>query len=191
MKTTRNALTDASTKESDLVKRLFEKNIFRAAIAICSLAAFAAVMPVLSVVGHRRGEAAFSVPCAIGAPFTTRYVHSVARTDVDDEYRALDGALWGWEESVRSHGAGLPFEAPPSGSFAVEGGRMIVRGGRYAHRSINARVGSEAFGRTVWSIAPFSEREVYRDLPGELISLSVEVAPLCLARVIWPPTIAK
>lgn len=158
----------------------------RCALAVCALAAFALVMPTLSVVGSVRGSLAMSVPCALGAPFTTRYIHSVARTDVEDEYRALDGALWGWEERVRSHGAGLPFDAPPSGSFVVEDGRMVVRGGRTAYEEINVRIGSEALGRTVWSVAPFGEREVYRDAPGALITLSVSVAPLYRSVVMWP-----
>lgn len=164
----------------------------RIAAASAMLALYIAVMPVCVVRGKLRGgEEVFAVPCALGAPFTTRYIHSVARTPVEDEYRVLEGSLWGWEERISSHGAGLPYDAPPGGSFVVEDGVMKVRGGRVAHRVIAHRVGTGDLGANVFCAAPFGEEKVYLTLSGELVLLSAGEVPMFALRTTWPPRINR
>jgi hypothetical protein len=111
-------------------------------------------MPVnwLSITGD--GVELFS-PLPNGASFPTIYTHSVEKTPVVDEYRIVGGKIWGWEERVKSHNAGLPFSAPEHGSFVVRPDWMIVRGGRRPSDSIAYRVGNAETGRNMWELPPF------------------------------------
>ncbi|MDR3353831.1 MAG: DUF1850 domain-containing protein [Synergistaceae bacterium] len=126
----------------------------RVVTAILCGASFLAEMPVncLSITGDGVN---LSSPLPNGASFTTTYVHSVERTPVVDEYRIVGGSIWGWEERVKSHNAGLPFGAPEHGGFIVNNDWMIVRGGRRASEVIVYRVGNAEIGRNVWELPPF------------------------------------
>lgn len=70
----------------------------------------------------------FSAPTALRHTFTTRYIHSVELTPVEDEYRIIAGRLWTWEERVRSTNAGLPFDRPENGRFIESGNWMVFQG---------------------------------------------------------------
>jgi hypothetical protein len=94
-------------------------------------------------------------PVPSGASFTTTYVHSVEKTPVIDMYRIAGGKIWVWEEKVRSHNAGLPFDAPKHGSFIMDSGWMIIRGGRRSMESIAYRVGNAEIGRNTWNLPPY------------------------------------
>lgn len=126
----------------------------RTAAAVFCGALFLAEMPVncLSITGD---GVSLSAPLPNGASFTTTYVHSVEGTPVVDEYRIVGGSIWGWEERVRSHNAGLPFGAPEHGSFVVNSDWMIVRGGRRPADNIAYRVGNAEIGRNIWELPPF------------------------------------
>lgn len=69
-----------------------------------------------------------SRPSILGYPFITRYVHSVERTPVEDEYRVVGGRIWGWEERVVSQNAGLPIVVPRNGRLVVDGEWFRFRG---------------------------------------------------------------
>lgn len=157
----------------------------RVVIAVLALSAAVAFAPV-SVVEFSRadGSAARSSPLAFGAPLVTNYIHSVEQTIVIDEYRALNGELWSWEETIRSHNAGLPTSAPLHGSFIVSGDVMIVRGGRSASRAIVSRVGTPMLGSNRWHLPYFSETDASREFAGERIVISCTVRPLICAPII-------
>ncbi len=74
------------------------------------------------------GETVFSAPVPEGWAFTSRIVHSLEKTPVEDEYRVVSGQIWQWEERFQSNNAGLPTEVPSNGRFVSSPGWFIIRG---------------------------------------------------------------
>jgi hypothetical protein len=132
--------------------------VLRAALVIICAALYIPSMPVnYFTVTDDDGGILYASPAVNGAAFVTSYIHSVQLTPVIDDYRFVNGAIWGWEERVQSHNAGLPSTAPEHGRLIMSDPWMIIRGGRTAHSSIIHRVGSEKFGRNTWRMPPFKE----------------------------------
>ena len=119
----------------------------------------------------------FSSPLPHGAAFVTTYIHSVQLTPVVDEYRILQGGIWGWEARMRSQGAGLPFSAPEHGRFIVEKNPpwMVVQGGRRVEERIVYRIGNDEFGRNTWQLPPFDPVEIYRRFPSKRVFIEASV----------------
>jgi len=92
-------------------------DVFNFLLPILFLAALAGWRVDVFQMMSRNGDIIFESPTALGHEFTTRYIHSVELTPVEDEYRILGGKLWTWEERVRSTNAGLPFDRPEHGRF--------------------------------------------------------------------------
>lgn len=132
------------------------------------------------------GKIEVSSPMRLGSTFTTRIIHSVQLTPVEDVYALAGGEIWGWEERVMSHNAGLPFAAPEHGSFIMRPPWMIVRGGRSHFKRIVYRVGSEELGRNVWILPTIGEVEAFALFPGARAFIEASVEPLALASVVSP-----
>ena len=95
----------------------FRKAAICAAMLILSAAAAAGWrVDALTLTGEA-GRAVFALPAANGYRFTTGYTHSVELTPVEDEYAATCGALWNWQERVKSSNAGMPSIAPEHGRY--------------------------------------------------------------------------
>jgi hypothetical protein len=143
-----------------------------AAALLCG-ALFLAEMPVncLYITGD---GVELTSPLPNGAPFTTTYVHSVERTPVIDEYRIIGGNIWVWEERVKSHNAGLPFSAPEHGSFILNYGWMIVRGGRRSMEKIVYRVGDAEIGENTWRLPPF-HANAFEEYPSRRVFIESSV----------------
>ncbi|MDR3254083.1 MAG: DUF1850 domain-containing protein [Synergistaceae bacterium] len=155
-----------------------EKNLIlvaRGALALLCLFFLVPEMPVnyLSISGP--DGVLFAAPVPHGGAFFTTYIHSVQKTPVVDEYRIADGKIWGWEELVHSHGAGLPFSAPEHGRFVVAPPGMIVQGGRRAEERIVYRVGNETLGRNLWRLPPFEEVWAYERFPGARVFIESSI----------------
>ena len=119
----------------------------------------------------------YSAPLARAQCLTTSYIHSVEKTEVQDEYRFACGKLWAWEERVRSSNAGMPSILPKYTRFINSGDALLFRGGRITFDSLNLRVGNERFGKNRARLAPFSELELYKTLQGKLLSIKVISKP--------------
>ena len=149
---------------------------------------FAAPVPVL-VVAPQRGDGEFLLAVLLTPfqPVVTRYIHSVERTPVEDEYYASHGVLWQWEERVRSHNAGLPFLKRPQGTFFQDASWMYFRGGGAWYPTISLRVGTEEFGRNQMELPGVALWDLFRLFPGEPLVLRVEEVPLALGvlRLPW------
>jgi len=130
-----------------------------------------------------KGDLIFSAPAANGNKFTTRYVHSVERTPVEDEYRIVGGRIWIWEERVRSSNAGLPSMKPQRGSFIESGEWFIYRGGRKSVSEYYYRIGNELFGLNQADFEPFGRRDFYRAFKGERLRVAVRTVNLLSAKV--------
>ncbi|MBP7079077.1 MAG: DUF1850 domain-containing protein [Synergistales bacterium] len=126
------------------------------AAMIFSAALFMACAPVWVLEISSGKEVLLSRPTPVGFPFMTRYIHSVEKTPVEDDYRVVSGRIWAWEERVVSHNAGLPVVTPRNGRLISDGEWFRFRGGRSSWRKYYYRVGDDSIGRNILQ------------LPGEL-----------------------
>lgn len=109
---------------------------------------------------------------------TTRYIHSVERTPVEDSYSIRGTHLWQWEERVKSHNAGLPVAPSRNGRFLTRDEWFVFQGGRARFSVIYYRVGNERFGVNELLLPPSTVVKLYEKVPGERLSFSVEPSPL-------------
>ena len=129
------------------------------------------------------GEVLFASPAALGHKFTTRYIHSVELTPVEDEYYVVDGKLWSWEERVRSSKAGMPSVRPEYGRYIENDQWMIYQGGRLSWETFYYRIGNEHLGLNQSSFEPFGRRNFYEIFRGRKLSVSVYKAPFLYSSV--------
>ena len=88
------------------VPEKFRMAAFCAAMLALSAAAVAGWrVGALTLADDKAGRAVFVLPAANGYRFTTGYTHSVELTPVEDEYTVAGGALWNWQERVKSSNA--------------------------------------------------------------------------------------
>lgn len=144
----------------------------------------------LSLVGWRvdyfyvrddTGELVFAAPAANGNRFTTRYIHSVERSPVEDEYRIASGEIWMWEERVRSSNAGLPSAKPAKGRFIDTGNWLIYQGGRNSVKEYFYRIGNQHFGLNQVDFAPYGLCDFYKIFKGERLCVGVKIENLIFA----------
>ncbi len=141
-----------------------------------------APVPTLVLEERRREERPlFTTLLVLSEPVITRYIHSVERTPVEDEYYPSHGTLWQWEERVRSHNAGLPFSKRPGGTFFQDSSWMYFRGGGAWFSSISLRVGTEEFGRNQLELPGSGPWNLFRIFPEKSLTLRIEETPLLKA----------
>lgn len=128
-------------------------------------------------------ETIFSAPAALGHKFTTRYIHSVELTPVEDEYYVVDGKLWSWEERVRSSKAGMPSVKPEYGRYIEDADWMIYQGGRLSWDTFYYRIGNKHLGLNQSTFEPFGRRNFYEIFPGRKLSVSVCRSPFLYSGV--------
>ena len=120
------------------------------------------------------GETLFSAPAPLGQTYTTRIIHSLERSPVEDEYRLVGGSIWTWQERVQSHNAGLPFGPPPHGRFYSATPWMVVEGGRQAFASIAYRVGTQELGHNEFRFGNGQWHSLYRTYPEQRLFFSLK-----------------
>lgn len=128
--------------------------------------------PVETLDIERRDGGVWRSPVPLGWTVTTRYIHSVERTPVEDVYYPFGGLLQQWRTRSRSHNAGLPWRAPEHGRFVAEGNWLVLEGGLPAWEAIRLRVGSEALGHNELKIGSGDWIALYARFPGERLTLS-------------------
>jgi hypothetical protein len=171
-------------------KRGRRKILFALGWILAVLVCGAAILPELPVnyltISGEQGVVLAS-PLSGGRPFITAYIHSVQLTPVIDEYRIVQGKIWGWEERVKSHNAGLPFSAPEHGRFIMAPPWMIVQGGRRAEERIAYRVGNAELGRNTWLLPPFGELPAYTLFASNRVYIEASVKKFSDAPLMgWP-----
>ena len=123
------------------------------------------------------GETVFSGAIPEGWSFTSRLVHSLEKTPVEDEFRVVGGKIWQWEERFRSNNAGLPTVIPSNGRFLSTPGWFIVRGGRNHWDCLVYRVGNSFLGRNTLTLEGLGEIRVFETLAGERLLFEVNLKP--------------
>ncbi len=139
-------------------------------------------VPVLILEERREAPKVFvSQSLVPSQPIITRYIHSVEKTPVEDEYYASSGMLWQWEERVRSHNAGLPFLKRSRGIFFQSPCWMHFRGGGAGYPSIFLRIGNEEFGQNQLELPKIASWDLFREFPGKPVTLRVRETSLLFA----------
>lgn len=123
-------------------------------------------------------EILFAHPSPVGQKLATRYIHSLQKTSVEDDYYVVGGKLWGWEERIHSLGAGLPFTQPRNGRYIVHSGGMTVQGGRQAISPLFLRIGNERLGRNEIDLPPYKKYAAYKEIPKTRLTLRLKKKPL-------------
>ncbi len=129
------------------------------------------------------GVAVFSAIVSEGWAFTSRIIHSLEKTPVEDEYRVVSGRIWQWEERFQSNNAGLPTEVPGNGRFLSTPGWFILRGGRNRWDDLHYRVGNKTLGLNVLELEGFGPLRLFETFPGERLSIKNVATPL--GRAAW------
>lgn len=124
------------------------------------------------------GPLLFAAPAPLGRGYETRIIHSVQLTPVVDRYRVQEGKIWGWQELVLSHSAGLPFHRPERGRFMLADPWMVVEGGGAFWHEIRYRVGNARFGKNSFFYPSMGVAALWRDMPDRALTFTVKRAPL-------------
>lgn len=74
------------------------------------------------------GRPVFSVPLAEGKEFGIRFIHSVARSPVEEWFRAERGVIRLKRTIYQDFGAGLPFEPGPGQRMTFLRGKIVLAG---------------------------------------------------------------
>lgn len=133
-------------------------------------------------VQNHSGELVFATPAANGNRFTTRYIHSVEKTPVEDEYRIAGGRICMWEGRVRSTNAGLPFAEPQKGRFIETEEWLVYQGGRKSMTEYYYRVGNKYTGLNQADFEPYGRKDFYRIFENERLRVSVRSENLISAK---------
>lgn len=132
----------------------------------------------LTLTDNKTGRVVFALSAPNGYRFTTGYTHSVELTPVEDEYAVAGGALWNWQERVKSSNAGMPSIAPEHGRYINTDEWLIFQGGRRPAERFYLRVGNEKFGRNWIELPPYGRAGLYKIIPGVRLAVSAEKKPL-------------
>ncbi|MEG2019796.1 MAG: DUF1850 domain-containing protein [Synergistaceae bacterium] len=119
----------------------------------------------------------FSSPCSNGYRFSTRYIHSVELTPVEDYYIITGGKIWLWEERVRSSKAGMPSMIPMHGRYIEAKDWLIYQGGQISFDTYFYRIGDKQFGCNQAKFSPFGLCNFYEIFSRELLSVKVTKMP--------------
>jgi hypothetical protein len=163
-------------------------NKFRAAVIavfLLSAAVMALICPV-DVLGISGGDSVhYQKPVPVGFRFVTRYIHSVEKTPVEDDYRVVGGRIWSWEERVLSQNAGMPFVLPRNGRLIMDKDWLRFRGGRYCWQDLYVRVGDSRFGENEMIMhSPWNKYyRLFEILPSRRLLFSVKKEILFVALI--------
>ncbi|MDR1579539.1 MAG: DUF1850 domain-containing protein [Synergistaceae bacterium] len=161
----------------------FKKIALKTILAlVCALIVYPSLPVNYFVVSHR-DKVILASPIPNAYPFFTTYIHSLQLTPVIDDYRFVNGRIWGWEEWTQSHNAGLPSVPSPHSKLIMSSPWMIYRGGRNAADIINYKVGDARFGRNLWRLAPWDTINIFKVYPKFRMEFRVSTVPFKNATV--------
>lgn len=138
------------------------------------IAVYSAAIPLPALIlRDTSGTILYEFYISPGDSFTLRFIHSVEKTPVEDEYRGVNGRIRLWEERTVSHNAGLPSEAPRNGSFIMGPDWMHIRGGGQSLPLLRYRVGNAQLGRNILILSKKNEISLFEKYPLSVIEFSI------------------
>lgn len=96
------------------------------------------------VLKDARGAVLFSCPAPEGFVFGIRYIHSVARSPVEDWFRVAQNVIFLEKTIYQDFGAGLPHNPQPGQTMTTADGHIVIKGYHMALPSFDVRVGRVA-----------------------------------------------
>ena len=126
------------------------------------------------------GDTVAASPALLGQSMVTGIIHSLERTPVIDIYRVQEGRLWTWEEQIRSQNAGLPSLPPVRGRFLSEAPWLRIQGDARPVDPLYYRIGTEDLGQNTLRLFGAPQRELWREVPGKRLVVTVGSGRLCL-----------
>ncbi len=107
---------------------MLKKALWLLVCAVLGAVAFACVPRLFLTAEDKDGAVVFLRPVREGERYAVRFIHSVARTPVDEIYEVARGASVLRETVYDMMGAGLPSEPLEGQTFTVENGKFHIRG---------------------------------------------------------------
>jgi len=129
------------------------------------------------------GQTVLREAMPLGRGFATRYIHSLERSPVEDEYVVRDGLIRQWRSRVQSHNAGLPILALDRGRVYMDPPWIVFEGAIASFAGFFLRVGDENLGRNHLRMGESPWQPLYRTLPGKRLHLT---ASRCALYQLWP-----
>lgn len=96
------------------------------------------------VLKDARGVVLFSFPAPEGFVFGIRYIHSVAKSPVEDWFQVANNVIFLEKTIYQDFGAGLPHTPQPGQTMTTADGHIVIKGYHMALPSFDVRVGRVA-----------------------------------------------
>lgn len=123
------------------------------------------------VLKDARGTVLFACPAQEGFTFGIRYIHSVAKSPVEDWFRVAQNVIFLEKTIYQDFGAGLPHNPGPGQTMTTAGGHIIITGYHMALPSFDVRVGRIAQHVLLLPPAVQGPRSVLREIPLAALAL--------------------
>lgn len=125
----------------------------------------------------KNGTCLASFPFSEGQVFGIRYIHSVARSPVEDWFSVTDGCIYLEKTIYQDFGAGLPHKPEGGQRMYTENGHVIISGFHRRLPRFDLRVGRIAQHTLILPLSDGSRREVpLREIapPGSALTFYIE-----------------
>lgn len=139
------------------------------------------------VLTDARGAVLFACPAQEGFVFGIRYIHSVAKSPVEDWFRVAHNVIFLEKTIYQDFGAGLPHNPGPGQTMTTADGYIVINGYQMPLPSFDVRVGRVAQHVLLLPQAVKGSESVTREVPlAELAvpgsAITFTVAPHSRAR---------
>jgi hypothetical protein len=140
--------------------------LFAVGLALTAWVNYAETPVQTVVLSDEAGKAQYMFPLKPGERFTVRFLHSWARSPVEEVFVVEDGILKLKETVYEDFGAGLPHEPEHSGSLmVVENGKIYVRDIDRPVPNLQIRVGRLVANHELIHPSPNAKIEKNKTIP--------------------------
>ena len=123
------------------------------------------------VLKDARGTVLFACPAREGFVFGIRYIHSVAKSPVEDWFRVAHNVIFLEKTIYQDFGAGLPHNPGPGQTMTTADGHIVITGYHMALPSFDVRVGRVARHVLLLPQAEVGSASVTREVPLDELAL--------------------
>ncbi len=120
------------------------------------------------VLKNADGAVLFSCPAREGLSFGIRYIHSVAKSPVEDWFRVSQQTIFLEKTVYQDFGAGLPHTPGPGQTMSTGDGHIVISGYHKALPSFDVRVGRIAQHTLLLPLEDVAEGKSARGMTREI-----------------------